>query len=288
MKKNYWAFFFVFFFTCGISSVTHAKLPQVKKTTLYKIFEPVFGIIGYLEIKVQVYDQDTLLPIENAVVMIGEKDNAPFEKNWATTDKNGGASFDGFTLPQGPLTLTAGHEAYCRYTIFQTQANELRIPIAKLKDDHPKTSVTGTLTNWPDMEDRDGVVQIGILIPAADILTLLNFSSEKLMAPLVKAQIYKEVKVPGNLIIPSQEELYWGFVPVYLSKPNYQMPFMSDSQQNLIALNGEVPFGSFASGFINKQPISKLLNLISMNQLGLVRNWKVPTSTPTTLDVPLN
>ena len=204
MKKNYWAFFFVFFFTCGISSVTHAKLPQIKKTTLYKIFEPVFGIIGYREIKVQVYDQDTLLPIENAVVMIGEKDNAPFEKNWATTDKNGGASFDGFTLPQGPLTLTAGHEAYCRYTIFQTQANEIRIPLSRLKDDHPKTALTGTFTNWPEMEDRDGTLQIGFIIPATDILTLLNFSSEKLMAPFVKAQIYKEVKVPGNLVIPSQ------------------------------------------------------------------------------------
>ncbi len=287
MKKNYWAFFFLFFFTCGIPSLTQAELPQIKKTTLYKIFEPVFSIIGYREMKVQVYDQDTLLPIENAVVMIEETDNAPFEKNWLTTDNNGAVSFDGFTLPQGPLTITAGHEAYSRYTIFQTQANELRIPLSKLKGDIPKTNVTGSLTHWPDMEDQDGVVQIGILIPAGDILTLLNFSSEKLMAPFVKAKIYKEVKVPGNLIIPPQEELYWGFVPVYLSKPTYQMPLVSNTQKNLIALNGEVPFGKFASGFINKQPLSQILNLISMNQLGLIRDWTVPAA-PATLDVPLN
>ncbi|MBI3018318.1 MAG: hypothetical protein HYY61_00260 [Deltaproteobacteria bacterium] len=288
MKKNFWAFFFVFFFTGIFSTSTQASLPQIKKTTLYKIFEPVFSIIGYREIKVQVYDQDTLLPIENAVVMIGETDNTPFEKNWTTTDKNGVASFDGFTLPQGPLAITAGHEAYSRYTIFQTQANELRIPISKLKDDHPKTTLTGSLTHWPDMEDQDGIVQIGLMIPAADILTLLNFSSEKLMAPFVKAKIYKETKVPGNLVIPSQEELFWGFVPVTLSKPTYQIPLISDTQKNLIALTGEVPFGPFASGVINKQPFSKLLNLISMNQLGLVRDWKVPASPSTTLDVPLN
>ena len=81
MKKNFWAFFFVFFFIFPV--LTHAELPQIKKTTLYKIFEPVFSIVGYREIKVQVYDQDTLLPIENAVVMIGETDTVPFEKNSA-------------------------------------------------------------------------------------------------------------------------------------------------------------------------------------------------------------
>src|SRR3990167_7804849 len=108
MKKNFWAFFFVFFFSGVVSSSTQASLPQIKKTNLYKVFEPLFKIIGYREIKVTVYDQDTLLPIENAVVMIGETDNAPFEKNWTTTDVNGVTSFDGFTLPQGPLAITAG------------------------------------------------------------------------------------------------------------------------------------------------------------------------------------
>ena len=279
MKKNFWAFFFMVFFLFPSHSVQAFSLAHTQKSTVYKFLEPLFRAMGYREFKVHVYDQETGISLENAVVMMGEE-------NWSKTDQDGNVSFDGFTLPQGPLTITAAHKDYSRYTIFDTEATSLNIPISPLTLEHPKSTLHGEFTGWPPIEDHDGIVDVGFVLPFVDIVSLVNFSSEKLVAPYVKAHIYKDVYVPGNLIMPDQEERYFIF-PVYLSKPTYQMPFTVGSQQNLIALSGQLPFSKMANGFINKEPLSKLLNLVSINQLGFIQNLSIPNQN-TTLDIPLS
>ncbi len=273
------------------SSLGWCSIPSVSKPLKIQwshfISAPIYKLLGYRELKVHVIDSDTLLPIENALIMIGDQDQSPIEKNWLFTDRDGNVAFDGFLLPQGGLTITAAHENYGRFTIVESEATEINLSLSPLEDTSPKSLIEGSFTEFPPMKDRDGIVEVGIFLPFTDLVSLLSFSTDRLLAPYVKAYIYKEVSVPGNLVIPDQEEVIMGLFPVYVSKPTYQMPFVKNSIQNFVALEGAIPFGKFASGIINKQPLPTILNLISLNQMGMIRGYGVPEE-DSILDIPLN
>lgn len=288
MKKNFWAFFFVLsFFIFSITA--HASyVPYLQKSIFSSLLEPFWNILGYRELKIYVFDQETELPLENAVVMVGDTAlAAPHEQNWVTTDKNGNASFDHAFLPQGPLTLTVGHPDYSRYTVFQSKTTELYIPLVPLKNQIAKNILSGSLTQWPQMQDHDGVAHIGFFIPSLDILSWLDLTGDKFLAPNVKAFLYKQTELPGNIVIPEQEENYWGFISIYMSKPTYEMPLISKKFYDMVVLSGQLPFDKFASDYLNKKPLVSLINLVSIDQFNLVTDFLMPDS-KTTLDIPLS
>jgi len=258
------------------ASYAGKNFPVLKQTIPYKIFRPVLESIGFRPLQVKVIDGLTSAPLENAVVMIGQRENGPFDNNWVKTDLEGKAVFDGFLLPQGDLIISIRHADYSGMTIFNTKANRLEIPLTKLQDTSKLTTIKGSFQKWPHMEDFDGTMHMGIMLPFVDMLTLANFNTDKLLAPYVRAEIYKETDVPGNIVIPTQEERFMGFIPVYVSKPRYVMPFRTGSVQNMIALTGEVPFSKMAKKLVNKAPLTEILNLISLTQFGLVTNFEVP------------
>ena len=274
-------------FLCVFSGYASGNrwLPE---SSSYSTLKPFYKFVNYRPLTIYVYDQDSLEPIPDATVMIGEKENSPFQGNWMKTNGEGEVSFGGFLFPSDPMTITVRHPQYSGCTIFDTEAYDVHIPLAKLEETQiPKTDLRGSFTQWPPMEDHDEILHLGFLLPALDLISFINFSSDKLMAPYVNAHIYKDVRVPGNLVIPSQEEKLLGFIPVYVSKPDFRMPFLSGSTQNLIALSGEVPFSPIAKGFLYKKPLLEILNQVSIARFGMLRNYQIPSST-TTLDIPLS
>ncbi|MEK7790760.1 MAG: hypothetical protein AAB309_03950 [Deltaproteobacteria bacterium] len=280
MKKNrigfFAALFFVFFHIHPLSAGDVASLRQ---TLSFRYFQPLFEAIGYRPLHVHLYDRDTLQPIQNATVLLSEQLDPSLTFSWIKTNADGNASFDGFILPQGSITVTAAHESYSRYTIFLTEADDIRIPLTRLEDDSQKTLVKGTFQEWPEMEDYDGTLHLGFMLPFLDIVTLLNFDTDKFLAPYVKAQVYKETMVPGNFVAPTQEEAVLGIFSVFISKPMYQMPFVKGSRQNLVAITGEVPIEKLSSAIFFKKPVIEILNLISMTKVGMEFNVEIPDQT---------
>lgn len=288
MKKVSGQAFLMSLFLLFLATIAQSSsIPEWKKNYTYSILKPVLESIGYFPLKITTYDSDFLTPIADAIVMIGEGENQPFQNNWARTDKDGTVTFNGFSIPKGPKTISVRHPHYSGCTVFQTDANELKIPLTRLEDTPPKTAITGTFSEWPYMEDFDDTVHVGFLLPFIDMISIINFSTDKLLAPPMKAEIYKETEVPGNLVIPTQEEKYMEFIPVYVSKPNYRMPFLTGSRQNLIALAGEFPFSKLVKGFLDKKPLTELLNLVSLSQFGIATDFDVPQES-TTLNIPLS
>ncbi|OGQ18596.1 MAG: hypothetical protein A3B70_03425 [Deltaproteobacteria bacterium RIFCSPHIGHO2_02_FULL_40_11] len=287
MKKNLFVLLCVGIFGLQFSNVSANPIPETQKSKLYQVFEPLFWAIGYRELKVHVKDEFTGAPISNALVMFGMEPDVQDANNLKYTDEKGVVSFDGFQLPQGPLTLTVAHANYSRVTVFDSLATQFEVsltPLAQQKED--KAILSGEFTHWPEMEDYDGVVHAGFVIPFIDIVSMINFSTDKMLAPNTKARIYKDVEVPGNLVIPSQEERFMGFISVYVSKPQYQMPLLKNSTQSLIALAGDLPFSDMAKGIINKHPLPDLLNLFELKQFSMVLNHAM-SSENQNLDIPL-
>ena len=253
-----------------------SPIPSLKQSVSYKLLKPIYTAIGFRPLEIFVFDEETGAPIAEAVVMIGEKGDT-FENNWTRTDQNGRAFLGGFALPEGPQTISARHPLYSGYTIFQTDADIIDIPLTPIKHTPRQTTLQGSFTNWPRMKDYDNTLHVGFLLPFIDLISLINFSGSKLMAPYEDAYIYdRNVKVPGNLIIPTQKERWIGVFRVLFSKPTYGMPFPSGSRQHLIALAGRLPFSALANGIINKKPMSDLLNLITLDQFGLYPNVDIP------------
>lgn len=280
MKKNRRGFFAVFFFvSLCIPPLYAGDVASLRQTLSFRYFQPLFEAIGYRPLHVHLYDRDTLQPIQDATVLLSERLDPSLTFSWITTDAHGNASFDGFILPQGSITVTAAHESYSRYTIFLTEANEIQIPLTRLEDDSQKTLLKGTFQEWPEMEDYDGTLHLGFMLPFLDIVTLLNFDTDKFLAPYVKAQVYKETLVPGNFVAPTQEEAVFGIFSVFISKPMYQMPFVKGSRQNLLAITGEVPIGKLSSAIFFKKPVIEILNLISMTKVGMEFNVEIPDQT---------
>lgn len=280
MEKNrigfFAALFFVFF---HIHPLFAGDVASLRQTLSFRYFQPLFEAIGYRPLHVHLYDRDTLQPIQDATVLLSKQLDPSLTFSWIKTDANGNASFDGFILPQGSLTVTAAHESYSRYTIFLTEANEIRIPLTRLEDDSQKTLLKGTFQEWPEMEDYDETLHLGFMLPFLDIVTLLNFDTDKFLAPYVKAQVYKETLVPGNFVAPTQEEAVFGIFSVFISKPMYQMPFVKGSRQNLLAITGEVPIGKLSSAIFFKKSVIEILNLISMTKVGMEFNVEIPDQT---------
>lgn len=272
-----------FFATSAVSS----NIPTLSSPTSYKFFKPILQAMGYRPLSVHVFDQGSGAPISNAAVLVtansdqGE-DPANHELLW--TDKDGNVSFGNFALEKDSQNITVKHPDYSGFTVFDMTATELRVPLVKLVDDTQKTVISGEFTNWPAMEDFDDVVHIGFLMPFIDIIDFVDFNQSKLLAPKVKAYIYKETEVPGNLVIPTQEERYLGLISVYMSKPRFQMPLATGTIKNMLALSGQIPFSDLVRGVLNKQPLTRLLNLISMDQFGLALNYQV-TEHPAQLSI---
>lgn len=285
LKAHLWAFFFILFLS---QSAVSSPLPNIYQSITYSLLEPVYKLFGYRELKVYVFDQETLLPIENAIVMLGDSPSTSEEnKNWITTDKHGWAIFDGFLTPQGSLTISIGHPNYSRYTMLQSLGTELYIPLTPFKYSMPKHILEGQFDQWPAMEDHDGKIHLGFFTPSIPIVSLLDLTSDKFLAPDVKAYLYKETELPGNIVLPEQEETYWGFISVYILKPRYEMPLRAGQTYHLAALSGELPFKKFASDYLNKKPLLSLLNMVSLNQFGMVPNVTMPNEKKS-LDIPLS
>ncbi len=280
MKKNRVGFFAALFFvSLHLHPLSAGDVASLRQTLSFHYLQPLFEAIGYRPLHVHIYDRDTFKPIQDATVLVSEQLDPSLTFSWIKTDANGNASFDGFILPQGSLTLTAAHESYSRYTIFLTEADEIRIPLTRLENDSQKTLLKGTFQEWPEMEDYDGTLHLGFMLPFLDIVTLLNFDTDKFLAPYVKAQVYEETMVPGNFVAPTQEEAVLGIFSVFISKPMYQMPFVKGSRQNLVAITGEVPIGKLSSAIFFKKPLVEILDLISMTKVGMEFNVEVPDQT---------
>lgn len=255
---------------------------KTKTSTLYQVFEPLFSTFGYRQLTIQVFDEFTEKPLPNALVMLGDQ----IQNGWYTNSE-GIVSLDNITLPQGPLTLTIAHPNYSRFTLLQIEAQYIEVGLTPLVDTRGKSWISGSLEQWPEMEDDDGIVHAGLVLPFLEMTSLLNFSAAHILAPNVKAKIYKDIDLPANITLPSQQESMWGLVPVYISKPLYEFPFVKSETKNLIALAGTLPFSKMASGFLNKAPLTDLLNLYNLEQFNFVLNYPVPDQN-TTLNIPLS
>lgn len=264
------------FFALFAPPVFSGDFPSVQQTTPFKFFKPILKAIGYRPLQVHIYHRDTLEPIHNAVVMVNESLDPSQTFLWNKTDAKGNVSFDGFTLPEGPITITAAHENYSRYTLFLTEGDKIDIPLIPLEDNSPKTVLKGTFHDWPEMEDYDGKLHLGFMLPFLDIVTVLNLDRDKFLAPYVKAQIYEEMMVPGNFVAPTQEESVFGIISLFVSKPMYEMPFRKGSLQNLFAIAGEVPLEPFANAIYRKKPLIEIMNMIEMTKVGMGFDIDVP------------
>ncbi len=197
--------------------------------------------------------------IAKALIMIGETQDSPFKGNVFRANDNGQ-----FNIPvewTTAQTITIDAPGYVRATYLMREPKELTF--------HLKSLPTTTLyelkgrTTGHSIKNGDDFVDFGVIIPAMTKKDLLNFNLKSIFSTQMDSFSIIgliDVKVPGNVTLPTQTESYF-FVPFTIEKPEYHIQFPELGLRKLFALSGRVPFARLVDEIRNKTPFINLVNL---------------------------
>ncbi|MEO5667407.1 MAG: hypothetical protein ABIR96_05045 [Bdellovibrionota bacterium] len=156
--------------------------------------------------------------------------------------------------------------------VFATMASAEALPQTTEK-------VQGKVSGFKKL-DRDGWVDVAVVIPTLSEEQLLSFDFSNLLSPNEKMKAGPvEMDVPGNVFVPEQKERY-GLIPVTLRKDSFSLQMEPGQAQELFALAVRGPFSELVSKARAKAPAVDVLKLIEFGQLGYyeARDWTTSRS----------
>jgi len=200
------------------------------------------------------------LPVPGAFVMVGQQEDDPFPGNYGTTDAQGEITFTDPALV-GPQSVTAGADGYQFYSFLDVDASDIIIPLASRSPSVATSSVTGSLSSFPGI-DCDNWIQLSIVMPPISLSDLMGFNIQgQLSDPVPITLMDDTVYVPGNLVIPSQNEnpyILCGLFGVEIVKSTYQLYLPTGSTQTLFSFGAEADIGSMLGGEFDLSQIRPL------------------------------
>lgn len=220
-------------------------------------------------ISVRTFDDQ---PIKNAQILIGDALNSPFSGNFLTTDANGQVE-----IPAGwntGMAVTVQAPGFIRSTYMNQEPGALTF---KLRPSVTTTQyeVKGVTSGLP-VQDKDGYVDFGLVMPAFSKMALLSFDINNVISPQsdrIEA-MGQDIDVPANISLPRQSEKYALFT-ITLDKPNYRIYYGNTGVNRVFAARGRFPFKSTVDALRGGAEFYELINSFTISG-GAVRSSEVP------------
>lgn len=220
-------------------------------------------------------------PIRNAQILIGDALNSPFAGNFLVSDTNGQVEIPAGWNQALPITVQA--PGYLRSTYMAQEPGSLTI---KLRPQTSKSQheVKGVTSGLP-VQDKDGYVDFGLVMPAFSKMDLLAFDMNAVISPQNDriSAMGQDIDVPSNISLPRQSEKYALFT-ITLDKPAYRIYFGNEGVNRVFAARGRFPFKATVDALRGGAEFYDLINNFAING-GAVRDIDVRTGT-TRLDMP--
>ncbi len=220
-------------------------------------------------------------PIKNAQILIGDALNSPFVGNFLMTDANGQVEIPADWNQALPITVNA--PGFLRSTYMSQEPDSLTIKL------RPQTSkaqheVKGVTSGLP-VQDKDGYVDFGLVMPAFSKMDLLAFDMNAVISPQSDriSAMGQDIDVPSNVSLPRQSEKY-SFFTITLDKPSYRIYFGNEGVSRVFAARGRFPFKSTVDALRGGAEFYELINNFAING-GAIRDIDVRTGS-TRLDMP--
>ncbi|MBS1972014.1 MAG: hypothetical protein JSU04_17010 [Bdellovibrionales bacterium] len=248
----------------AIAALNLAGCSQDKPTTPSGKFWGIFSPAAATGINIVGED---LQPLAGAQILIGMEEGAPFAGNYMTADAAGHIDLPaGWTDAQAVTIEAPGH---VRATYFAQTPGDRTYRLRKRSNTNTtQFEVKGTTTGH-NIQDRDGIIDFGLVIPAMTRNDFLAFNIDAVISPQsdVITILGQDAEVPSNITFPKQKESY--ILPVTIDKPNYRTYFAEGGVQKVFAARGRFPFKQVVDKLRNKAPMYELVNDFTISGGGL-------------------
>ncbi len=258
--RNHWALSII----GVIATFNLAGCSQDKPTTpsgkLWGIFSPT-AVTG-----INIVGED-LQPLAGAQILIGMEEGTPFAGNYMTADAVGHIDLPTAWTDAQAVTIEA--PGYVRATYFAQAPGDRTYRLHKRSQTNTtQFEVSGTTTGHK-IQDRDGIIDFGLVIPAMTRKDFLAFNIDAVISPQfdVISILGQDAEVPSNLTFPKQKESY--ILPVTIDKPKYRTYFAEGGVQKVFAARGRFPFKQVVDKLRNNAPMYELVNDFTISGGGL-------------------
>ena len=177
-------------------------------------------------------------PLPEAEVLLGYAVGQPFETNVLITNEWGETKPFTPWVQSWPVSVRAN--GYPLTTYMNLNPGNHVLSVHSLEND--LLPVSGKIQG-PRVKNGDNIVNFNLTLSPLSRMDILNFQINKLLSSKIdtlKLPIGRKMKVPSNLSLPLQKEIY-GFISVTLNKPLYTL-HLPPGKNKILALNGEFPF----------------------------------------------
>lgn len=237
------------------------------------------------EMHFEVLDAESGAPIESAMVQIGSAPGEPFADNRQATDASGLANI---SIPQiafdSELQVTVIAEDFPKISFMgKMDSNQVgqhiySIYLVRHRNFSDLRTLTGEFSGWPTGISGSRA-EVGLFIPSFQANTLLGFDLSNLISPRRDEMPVagRTVNVPGNLVLPTQSKRY-GFIPIRLSKPNFNMPLEAQMENRFTGVAGSLPIQEMVDLARAKDYLG-VVNLIEFTNVGYT-DWQTVEGNP--------
>lgn len=210
-------------------------------------------------------------PIAGAQILIGNALNAPFSGNFITTDASGQVEIPAAWNSAQPVTVQA--PGYMRSTYMAQEPGSLTIKLRAISK-KVQHEVRGGTQGLP-IEDKDGFVDFGLVMPAFTKLDMLAFNIDNVISPQYDriSAIGQDIDIPANISLPKQSEKY-GFLTINLDKPTYRIYYGQSGVNRVFAARGRFPFKSTVDALRGGAEFHELINNFKISG-GAVRDIEI-------------
>ncbi|WP_374074210.1 hypothetical protein [Bdellovibrio bacteriovorus] len=220
-------------------------------------------------------------PLAGAQILIGDALNAPFSGNFLTTDANGQVELPaGWTSAQAVTVQAPG---YMRTTYMSQEPGALTIKL-RAQPTKVQHEVRGGTSGLP-IQDKDGIVDFGLVMPAFTKLDMLAFDINNVISPQYDriSAMGQDIDIPANISLPRQSEKYSLFT-ITLDKPTYRIYYGQPGVNRVFAARGRFPFKSTVDALRGGAEFYELINDFKING-GAIRDIEIKSG-QTKLDMP--
>lgn len=210
---------------------------------------------------------DSNTPVPNANVLIGQAPGNPFEGNNLKTDSSGQVHMPPNFKSDLPMTISA--EGYVTQTYLRFSPNSTMARLHK-KETATRVEVKGTTTNFTNVNDGDGKIDFGLVIPSLSKSQLLAFDLSTVLSPEVDVISIagKEFQLPSNISLPEQHEMYKIVIPVDLDKPTYRTPLRESGTRHFNAVRGWFPMTKVIDDLRAGKSVFDVINSFTFTTMG--------------------
>lgn len=206
-------------------------------------------------------------PLVNAKVLIGSAQDIPFSGNFLVTDSEGHLD-----LPAGWVemeTITIEAPGYLRTTYFAQEPGNHTYQLRKKAHTTATQYEVKGVTQGHNIKDRDGFVDLSLVIPAMTRNDFLSFNVNSVISPQTDliSVLGQEAEVPSNVAFPKQRESY--IVPVTLDKPGYRIYFGEPGMRRVFAARASFPFKEVVDRIRDNAPFYTLVNYFNISGGGI-------------------